>query len=135
VIADIGVHGREFLQRFHSSKSEHCALASAESEVAIFTAIVQPLAQLTTIDIAQVAHRGRIRAKPVGNDGFGLAVTLQRFLHEASTHVQTLHRSSDSAVPNDRCILSDNALLALRGLFYGLHTCIDFPGCSSENRL
>ena len=44
----------------------------------ILSPIVQPAPHLAAIKIAEVAHRGRVGMQPIGDDYFGLAVSLQR---------------------------------------------------------
>ena len=80
-----GVDRGEFLQRFHLPKSEHRPFSSPERQVTVFHPIVLPTPHLTAIEIAQFAHRCRVRSKPVGDDCFGPAVTLQCLLQEGQS--------------------------------------------------
>ncbi len=48
----------------------------------VLDSVVSPLAHLATVEIAQFAHGGGVRFEPVSNDSLGLAMALQRLLHE-----------------------------------------------------
>ena len=57
VIANIGVDRSELLQRLHSSEPAHCALSSAERQVAVCRAVVSVPANLLPVGIAELVHR------------------------------------------------------------------------------
>jgi hypothetical protein len=50
----------EFLQRLHLPKSEHRPLSSSEGQMAVLSAVVQPSPYFPAVEIAELAHGGRI---------------------------------------------------------------------------
>ena len=68
VVLNVGVDGGEFLQRLHSSKSEHRPFSSSEGEVAVLGSIVGVPTNLLLLRIANVIHRSPIGFQPVGDD-------------------------------------------------------------------
>src|SRR5208337_3153255 len=85
MVVDLGVNRTEFLQRLHTSKALHGALSSSKRLMRILRAIVEPAADFLAIGVADLSHRGRVSAKPVGHDRPRSAV----FLHDA---LEKLHR-------------------------------------------
>src|SRR5208282_4969025 len=75
----------EFLQRLHTSKALHGALSSSKRLMRILGAIVEPATDLLAIGVADLSHRRRVSAKPVGHELPRSAV----FLHDA---LEKLHR-------------------------------------------
>ena len=136
----------EFLQRVsfawpsaHASESQHCparfspcprhgyaASPSAERQVRVFRPIVQPAARFLTIQIAQCPHRSRVGSQPVGDDGLGATMPLQRLLQKPQSHrfvpffgdvgLQYFAFMVDSApqVPRRRMIRSNSRSSTLR---------------------
>jgi hypothetical protein len=49
---------------------------------ASFRAVVEPTANLVTVDVADLFHRCRIRAKPVGDDVLGSTIILHDALQK-----------------------------------------------------
>lgn len=60
MVLDVCVNRGEFLQRFHLSESQHGALSSSEWQVAVLGPVIEPAAHLAAVEIAELAHRGRV---------------------------------------------------------------------------
>src|SRR5208337_2276422 len=85
MVVDLGVNRTEFLQRLHTSKALHGPFSSSKWLMRILGAIVEPAADLLAIGVADLSHRRRVSAKPVGHDLPRSAV----FLHDP---LEKLHR-------------------------------------------
>ncbi|MDB5439627.1 MAG: Subtilase family protein [Caulobacteraceae bacterium] len=90
VVADSAVDGGEFLERLHPPKPLHGPLSSSEGLVGILSPVVDPAADLLTIDIADLIHRRAIGAEAVGDDRLGSTVAL---------FIARLMKESAAAVP------------------------------------
>ena len=82
MVVDLGADRTELLQGLHPSKSQYDARSSADRQVRIFDAIVEPATHFAAVQIAGFAHRCRVGSQPIGDDLFNRAMALQRFLHE-----------------------------------------------------
>ena len=63
-------------------KSQHGTLSSSERQVAVLHPVVLPSAHFTAVEIAQLAHCGRVGPESLGHDGTRLAVPLQGILQK-----------------------------------------------------
>jgi len=76
VIVDGGMDGGELLQTSHSSKPKHGPFSSSKGQVAVLGPIIEPPPDILFVLIANDFHGGFVRAKPVGDDDFWVAVSL-----------------------------------------------------------
>src|SRR5271166_3789995 len=74
----------EFLQCLGAPEPLHGSLSSSKRLMRVFRPIVEATTNLVAIDVADLAHRSGIRAKPVGDDVPRAAI----FLHDALQKVQ-----------------------------------------------
>jgi hypothetical protein len=79
MVVDGDVDGSELLECLHSAKPQHRPLSSSERQVAVLHPVVLPSAHLAAVEIAQLAHRGRVGSEPVGDYGPRSAVAFQGF--------------------------------------------------------
>jgi hypothetical protein len=82
MVVDGDVDGSELLECLHSAKPQHRPLSSSERQVAVLHPVVLPSAHLAAVEIAQLAHRGRVGSEPVGDYGPRSAVAFQSFLQK-----------------------------------------------------
>ncbi len=81
-IVNVEVDRSEFIHGHSSLQQTDHALPWSRAKVTVFRAVVCPLVNLATIEIPHFAQPGGLGFVPVSEDGFGLAVALQRLLHE-----------------------------------------------------
>ena len=62
VVGDVGVDRGKFLQGLHLPEPEHCPFSSSEGQVAVFSSVVGPAANLLLRCIAKLDHRRFVRS-------------------------------------------------------------------------
>ena len=85
MVVHVSVDRGELLQRLHLSEPQHRSLSSSKWKVAVLGSIVLPPSTLLAVEIALLAHRRRIGAEPVCDNGLGAAVAFERLLHEGQS--------------------------------------------------
>src|SRR5690606_6323856 len=71
----------------HSSEAQHCSLSSADRQMRVLTAIVQPTPNLLSILISKLIHRGFVGAQAVRSHGVDMAMAFNRLLNKSQNCV------------------------------------------------
>ena len=82
MVVDRGMEGAEFLEDVHPSKPQHGPLSALERLVGILGPVVQPATGVLDTGVADLLHRGAVRALFVGHDGQGLTMALHHSLEK-----------------------------------------------------
>ena len=96
MIVDLSINRAEFLKRLRASEPLHGSLSSSKRLMRVFRPIVEATTNLVAFDVANLAHRGGIGGKPVGDDAPRPAI----FLHDP---LQKLRRRGLVPLRGDHC--------------------------------